>query len=276
MAKGPTEDVKIIHDFLREKFESLEFFSKDDLEAIVEDKKNFKYYFSKKIVPLLIKNSASEFRVSEYFRRLKKLGDFEKHFSQSTKVQVEYTPNERRFISFQFFLPLANELILRDSLDSLFYSDRIKRRMKVVDRIELEECFPKSGGESEDQYIDRVIGEIAIIFGGYSVSHVSGRFRGEDIMDFETAAEKIKTDGIKYLYDETTAVIRFIIPLEIENEPGKVEKQKKVDLEEVEIIRWVFMKIFVQTILESVSGEAEIWLLETGVKNRLYSWQRST
>lgn len=268
MPKKESENVKLIHEFLKVKFESLDLFTKKELANIVGDNGNFDTYWSKKIAPLLVSPTNKKFRVSEYFRRLINYKDFSRHFSQSTKVQGTYNPIRKEYISFQFFLPLANELHLTDTLDSLFYSDRILRRLKVVDKSKLNHYYPPVVGEPNAVYETRLVNEISSIFGGYSVHHVSGRFRGEEILSFNDANTKIKTDGIKYLFDETTAIIRFIIPLEEVAGPSKL-------LLSVEKIRWVFMEIFVKTILECVSGEAEVWVLEGGVESHLYIYQKT-
>ena len=38
-------------------------------------------------------------------------------------------------------------------------------------------------------------------------------------------------------------------------------------------IRWFFYILFVQSIVEIVNGEDEIWLLESGFKNKLHIWR---
>lgn len=44
-------------------------------------------------------------------------------------------------------------------------------------------------------------------------------------------------------------------------------------LQEASLIRWLFDALFVQSILEVVNGEDEIWLLESGIQNRLYIYK---
>lgn len=43
--------------------------------------------------------------------------------------------------------------------------------------------------------------------------------------------------------------------------------------EEAASIRWFFNQLFVQSILEVVNGEDEIWLLESGMQNQLHIYK---
>jgi len=97
-------------------------------------------------------------------------------------------------------------------------------------------------------------------FGGYSILHVSGRFRAAQLM---TQVEGKKAE--RYLVDETTAVVRFIVPC---REEGGWTPAQVADL-----VRWSFDNLFVSSILEVVNAEDEIWLVESGMKNRLHIWR---
>ncbi len=61
----------------------------------------------------------------------------------------------------------------------------------------------------------------------------------------------------RYLIDETTAITRFIFPCH--------------DQEEAETVRWFFFELFVKSVIE-VSGEAEVWMIESGLQTRLHIW----
>lgn len=41
---------------------------------------------------------------------------------------------------------------------------------------------------------------------------------------------------------------------------------------EYDTISWVFRILFVENILRIVNGEDEIWMVESGVRNRLHRW----
>jgi hypothetical protein len=86
---------------------------------------------------------------------------------------------------------------------------------------------------------------------------VAGRFRGEEVCTRSEAAELENTR--RYLIDETTAVTRFIFPCD--------------DADEAERVRWFFNLLFVQSITEIVNGEDEIWMVESGMQNRLHIWK---
>jgi hypothetical protein len=38
-------------------------------------------------------------------------------------------------------------------------------------------------------------------------------------------------------------------------------------------VRWLFKALFVRSILQVVNGEAEIWMIESGLRNRLHIWR---
>ena len=67
----------------------------------------------------------------------------------------------------------------------------------------------------------------------------------------------------RYLVDETTAIVRFLFPC------GKVTDSEKQSEETASQVRWFFEKLFVDTILEVVNGEDEVWLLESGFRSQL-------
>jgi hypothetical protein len=90
----------------------------------------------------------------------------------------------------------------------------------------------------------------------------------------------------KYLIDETTAVVRFIIPVEAAKRidpclPGSFSFEDVAEdgdaKAELAQIRAFFFNLFAEAIVRTVQGEDEIWLLEdTGTNRRLYVWERST
>jgi hypothetical protein len=43
--------------------------------------------------------------------------------------------------------------------------------------------------------------------------------------------------------------------------------------EEAEAIRWFFYALFVQSIVQVINGEEEIWMVESGTHNRLLKWK---
>jgi hypothetical protein len=86
----------------------------------------------------------------------------------------------------------------------------------------------------------------------------------------------------RYLVDETTAVVRFIIPCTPSSsceapDKGKLAGQLLLDgtktRAEENRIRWFFSNLFVERISEVVGGEDEIWVLESGMRNQLHIWR---
>ena len=96
-------------------------------------------------------------------------------------------------------------------------------------------------------------------------------------------AAQIEEDGDRYLIDETTAIVRFIFPCgePVKRQPGTAgnfedpepDPKDKSGLEEAKKIRWFFNALFVQSIIQVVNGEAEIWMVESGLRNRLHIWR---
>ena len=184
-------------------------------------------------------------------------------------------------IIFEFFMPLSNEANLRNSLDALFYRDSVLKRLKSLDPAELENFFPKSA-EDSDEWLEGICSWVSSKFSGYSISHVSGRYRSRALCTMKEAY-KLLEDGGSYLIDETTAVARFIFPsgesriiedLSFEADASAAGMTAPQELErEYCKIRYLFFKLFIQNIVEIVSEEDEIWMMESGMKNRLYSWK---
>lgn len=108
-------------------------------------------------------------------------------------------------------MPLTNEGPLRTALDALFYKDTILSRLITIGHEKIMEHLPMRGGESVGVYLDRVCAWISAHFVGYSISHVSGRFRAGPLSTMEEVAN-FQQHGERYLIDETTAVVRFIFP----------------------------------------------------------------
>lgn len=184
---------------------------------------------------------------------------------------------------YEFLLPLTHENHLRKALDDLFYVDTIRQRLAEIGMTRLTTWIERDSGESEESYMDRVHKFISDHFGGYSISHVSGRYRAAPLMSRAKAAEKLVADE-RYLIDETTASVRFIIPIGL----TRTEDEQSIDVvsldetpldpvvvEEVSRVHSLFFSLFVEAVVRTVDGEDEIWLVEEVGRNRsLYVWER--
>ena len=285
MTKRGITEQEMAWAFLLKQYKSQELFTKEELNAEVGWGTNINTYWSKKIKTLLIEQKKNRYRVSESFRRLLDLEAFKKHISQTTRVSTNYkTFSHRNVVQFEFFLPLANEIFLRSVLDNLFYKDSILSRLKTFEIEKLQTKIPQTEGEITKDYLDRICNWISDRFIGYSIYHVNGRYRASDLKTHKEALQLQKDTGKDYLIDETTAIVKFIFPCAGAEEGLFLNSNDYFDklLDESEsdsaqkdatLIRWFFYILFVQSIVEIVNGEDEIWLLETGFKSRLHIWR---
>jgi hypothetical protein len=89
----------------------------------------------------------------------------------------------------------------------------------------------------------------------------------------------------RYIIDETTASVRFIIPVGrtktsredgfAEVSPDSTEPDSDISAE-IALVHWLFFSLFVEAVVRIVAGEDEIWLVEeTGQSRSLYAWERA-
>lgn len=279
-----TEGQRNAFDFLLDKFAKHESFTKAQFQAATPWDKpgTWGTYWSKQFETLCVPLGGDIYRVSEVFRRFTTWEKFRNHVTQNRRVASDYnTFTYDTVVLFDFFMPLTNEGYLRTALDALFYKDSIMARLKSVGIAALKNHFLEKPGESDDHYLDRVCNWISRKFIGYSISHVNGRYRAGDLKSVQEAYDAMTKISGRYLVDETTAIVRFIFPCgkPIENKfhssadyfeklVGDGEQTK----DEAARIRWFFYALFVLSIVEIINGEDEIWLLESGYKNKLHIW----
>ena len=225
------------------------------------------------------------FLISRIFKKYTKWEKFRAYYSQSSIVKVKYNEEYyRHLMIFEFFMPLTSESDLKTSLDELFYRDTVKLALNKIPKNEIIKAFPQEGDETEVQLIERICDWISERFGGYSIETVHGRFKMDDLKTFSEVAS-IRARGLDYLIDETTAIVRFIfkVGIPIINQDLYNFEQFSEDQEDsttpgtinikANQIRYIFKNLFVKSILELVNGEDEIWMLESGIRNRLYIWK---
>ncbi|MDE3099387.1 MAG: hypothetical protein KGJ88_07915 [Verrucomicrobiota bacterium] len=265
--------------FIKAKFNSQELFTEEEFQrATGYSKVSFKTYSSKQFRGLMIPTDERHFRISAVFRQFSTWKKFkDKVVTQNRNFGRSYSQIcYENVIVFEFYMPLRNEEYLRQTLDSLFYKDSVLFRLKLIKPSDLHKAFPKGDGEDEPQYFERICEFISDKFVGYSVNHVNGRYRATDIKTMQEALTSGAASAERYLVDETTAVVRFIFPCKAK--PEKPESllppnEMRSAEPDANLIRWFFMQLFVQSILEVVNAEDEIWLLETGMRNRLHIWR---
>jgi len=281
---GNTENQRVVFAFFVAHFKSQQPFTRSELEGKTGWKrKSFETYWSKQFKQFVIPAGVGSFRISEAFRPFASWEAFQRHVTQVRRVSSDYTLlRHDSVLVFEFFMPLTNEAHLRTALDALFYKDTILARLKTLDWGKLTQHFPCQSGETKQAYFDRLCAWIETRFQGYSITTVSGRFRAQELMTIIDAA-RIEEDGDRYLIDETTAIVRFIFPC---GKPVRREAATAADFddpdpdptdnsgrEEAKRLRWFFSALFVQSIIQVVNGEAEIWMVESGLRNRLHIWR---
>jgi hypothetical protein len=246
--------------FLSEHLQSQETFTRSDFQkATGWSDKSFQTYLSKQFRPFLDSLGGTTYRVSEAFRPYVTWRKFRQHVTQVRRVVTDYSPAVSSSVLIcEFFMPLTHENALRTTLDSLFYKDRVLARLRTLGVDKIKGHFPAEEGKSDDEFLEALCTWIDQKFQGYSISHVDGRFRAESLCTQEQAVE-VQKQGRRYLIDETTAVARFVFPCQDEIEAAKV--------------RFLFMEIFVRSVIQLVSGEDEIWMIESGMANRVHVWK---
>lgn len=256
-----TENQRKAFQFLVERFRSQETFTKEEFFGSVPGwtGQSPRTYWSKHIKHFLVRQAGKRFRVSEAFRPYSNWRNFRRQVTQVRRTFSDYSfLSFDTVVIFDFLMPLTNEGHLRTALDALFYQDTVLARLRAMPESELTTYFPRIVEESADEYLERVRDWVSNHFGGYSISHVNGRFRAAPLATAAGAAE-LQQHGDRYLVDETTAVVRFIFPCE--------------NTDAAESVRWFFESLFVQSVLQVVNGEDEIWMLESGYRSRLHIWR---
>lgn len=261
-----TEGQEKAFQFLREKFDSQQpFTAKQFQEATGFSEVSFRTYLSKQYKGLFVSGADDTYRVSALFRRVDTWEKFHDNVTtQKRNLGRTYAKeSDVSVIIFEFYMPLRNEECLRETLDSLFFKDTIKGRLRLIGPIEVQAQFSCRDTETTDEHLERVCQFVAGKIAGYSVQHVNGRYRAGKIL-----TQQEGKNARRYLVDETTAVVRFILPCKVE------DGETITDV--AEQIRWCFQKLFVQAILEVVNAEDEVWLLESGMRHQLHIWRAET
>lgn len=247
------------HKFFTERLQTLAPFTKKDLQAVTGwSDTALDTYWSKQFKGFIELVSGDTYRVRENFRRYLPWKKFRALVTQVKTVPPIYAPTVfDDVVIYEFYMPLAHESALRITLDSLFYKDAITPRLMRIGLTELQKRFPRNLMQSDEQFLETVCKFVESKFGGYSIYHVHGRFRAGKLLTQDEAAVRQKA-GQRYLDDETTAVTRFVFPC------------KK---DEPEQVRFLFEHLFIDAITMQVSGEDEIWVVESGMRNRVSIWK---
>lgn len=237
-------------------------------------------HISKHYRDWVISLGGGKFKVLPEFQRITK-EQFLRHCSQIRKIFTDYTVSQYIAISvFEFLLPMSRETQLRSTLDGLFYADALSQRFDELGNARLEKMIPREHKETVDSYRVRLISQVSDWFGGYSIALVSGRFRAASLRTRKEAVEHQAETGRPYLIDETTAVVRFIVPMPSskleEGFSGTLDLSRSQGAVAVEAqrVRDLFFAIFVEAVIRIVNGEDVIWLLEDSPLGKvLHTWE---
>jgi hypothetical protein len=205
--------------------------------------------------------------------------DFQDLFRQKQRLFTDYllvvTP---QVLIYEFFMPLAREDRLREALDNLFFLDTVRQRVLEIGTAPIREHIALPAATTDDETLRLVTDFVQDIISGYSMYLVSGRFRTSPLTTRSDVASRPLSAG-PYLADETTAVVRFILPVETEPESAQLSlfppaRMATEPSNRAEQIRWLFLNIFAEAVTRVVRKEDEIWLVESGMRSALYRWVR--
>jgi hypothetical protein len=252
-------------------------FTLDDLiKASGWKKSTAKIYLGKKSSELVTKKSGVYY-VNPVISRVR-LEDFKDLYRQKQRLFTDYVRRpSQKVLVYEFFMPLSREDRLREALDNLFYDDSIRQRISEIGFPKIREGLRLPNTSSDKEVTKLVVQFMDNTIGGYSLHLVSGRFRAGSLATRKDVVSRPFSQG-PYLVDETTAVVRFILPVD-QDEPSQLSLFEPVKVsnssdQHVEQMRWLFLNFFAEAVTRVVKKEDEIWLLESGLRSGLYRWVR--
>lgn len=280
-----TDAQRLAYRFLRARAQDGEKFSAADIERVAGWKSgSFKTYKTKHLKEYVTTVGSGKYTVGPYFLRITE-DDFSEIVSQSRRTVARFGRTVfDAVLRYEFLLPLTNERKLRAALDELFYRDQLVQRATELGKATLVTIVPVLASESDNDYMRRVANMVGSLLGGYSIGHVHGRFRAGGLRTHAEAAEILAARG-RYLVDETTAVVRFLLPLagsrKSHGRQFDISAGKPVDasafMAEADTARSLFIAFFVESVILDIHGEDEIWFLESGPGGeRLYVLERDS
>lgn len=278
-----TEPQRAAFRYLQKRAADGEMFSGADLEEVAGwQPGSFSTYKTKHLKEYVKTVGPKRLTVDPRFMRVTE-ADFGEIVTQSRRTVARFTRAViHSLLRYEFLLPLTNERRLRSALDELFFREPLEQRAREIGRASLEQLVPGNAQEADQDFFARVAEKVGGLLGGYSIGHVDGRFRVGSLNTYQAAAELLAGRG-RYLVDETTAVVRFIMPIaQSRVETGKifdVAARPSVDAPSletaIETARGLFIAFFVESVIFDIHAEDEIWFLESGPEGeRLYVLER--
>ena len=276
----PSSDAQVqMYVLLRKYANSQEVLTYEEIRRVTGwTRSTFERTYYSKMYRDFMEESEHGYRVHSHFTRISS-DDFLSHVTQSRKFFGKYKKVAYpRTITYEFLLPLTKEDKLRRSLDELFYKDTLEQRYSEIDSAVLEKALPRNAGEANTSYRERVLSTIGQLIGGYSISHVSGRYRALDLATQQDALRTQEARGLRYIHDETTASVRFIIPCPGSRRAISYEDSSLENADawaaDIRVVRTLFFEFFVEAIIKTIRGEDEIWLIESSNARRLFVFEK--
>jgi hypothetical protein len=227
----------------------------------------------------LVSHKGSVYYVNPEIFRVR-LEDFKDLFRQKHRLFTDYLLKiSQNVLVYEFFMPLAREDRLREALDNLFFEDIVEQRISEIGVEKIRKALKLPKSSTNDDVRQFVLQFMDNTIGGYSLLLVNGRFRAGSLATRTDIVSRPFFQG-PYIVDETTAIVRFILPVSTDQDSqaqlNLLEPAKNtVNADErAEQMRWLFLNFFAEAITRVVRKEDEIWLLESGVKSALYRWVR--
>lgn len=272
-----TSSIKRAFDFLIEHAQEKKPFSVEQFTAetewtIAETQENI----SNRLSDLVYEEGEKYFTKPEILRV--RLDDFKELLHQKKRLFTDYVLEvSSSILIYEFFMPLSREDRLREALDNLFYRDTIEQRIQEIGISRIRDGLKLSTDYSEDKIRQVVFDFMERAIGGYSIYMVNGRYRADVLASRKEVVTRPFAYG-PYIVDETTAIVRFILP--VETDAGKYEYGKILEpasmaigtKKRAELMSWLFLNFFAEAMIRVVRKEDEIWLLESGMRNAFYKW----
>ena len=284
-----TQLLHIAHQFLLEMRRDARAFTKDDFRRAINSDEMFERHWPSGFVHLLVKVDGvipERFVVGSAFGGCMGRDEFERRILGMQREDIQYSMvTHLKVINYEFFMPVAHEENLKLVLDSLFFKDDVLKRIEALGLSEVQCHFPKLESENDADYLERLFGWLGDKFGGFSMSKVNGRFRMKPLKPKLEALEAALQRGEAYLVDEETVVVRFIfkcgklaagrcagydVRCELHSDKDDFDTKRDAYL-----VQYFFWKLFVESIIKAVNGEAEIWLVESGMRSCLHIWSKT-
>lgn len=275
------DKVQRAFNFLLEHAKSGDSFKLEELVKVSKwTKGTASIYLGKKFSDLVEKKNGVYHVTPEMLRV--RYEDFKDLYRQKQRLFTDYVLKvPQKVLVYEFFMPLSREDRLREALDNLFYQDTIEQRIKEIGVAKIRKELKLPELSSDGEVVEFVVSFMNNTIGGYSLHLVSGRFRAGALTTRQEMVTRPFFHG-PYLVDETTAVVRFILPvsdnLETPTQMNLFEPAKEVSDSDglVEQMRWLFLHFFAEAVTRVVKKEDEIWLLESGMRSALYRWVRKS